>query len=395
MSSSPSNSATATPRLSGDRIDISRLRRGLSKAEVARQLGVTARTWSRYVAEGAPVRASAGLSSVLGMPAEFLTGGPLPALSVDEVNFRAGRRAAAVHQHAAVAAGTFGVVVDRWIDAHFSRPAWSAVDAHGLDDLDRSDPELAAQTVRLMWGLGEGPLPNLVQLCESRGIRVYGLPPLAEAVDAFSGWSADTPYIFLSHRKTPERSRFDVAHELGHLILHSTCAQYGKEPHGRQEEDADRFATEFLVPASAVSARLPRNPSVDQVLALRSTFRVSAMMTAKTALRGHRTNKAGYRRLCSALARRGFRTGEPGGMAQHERSRIFTHIFGSEAGPKQTSVADIAADTSLPVEDVHDLTFRTQVRVVPGPPPSMTNDPSQPLAPGASGSATRLRLVKG
>lgn len=380
-------------RLSGDRIDAARLRRGLSKAETARQLGITARTWSRYVSDGAPVHVAEDLETVLQMPATFFADVPLPSLSVDEVNFRAGRRAAAVHRHAAVAAGVFGVMIDLWIDEHFTRPSWSAGDAAAIDELETTDPVLAAQTLRLMWGLGEGPLPNIVQLCESRGIRVYGLPSVAEVVDAFSGWSDGTPYIFLSRSKTPERSRFDIAHELGHLILHSTSLDSRTEAHHRQEEDADRFAAEFLAPASSVAERLPRHPSVDEVLAFRSVFKVSAMMTAKALLRSGRTDDAGYRRLCSALARRGFRTGEPGGMAHHERSRIFTYIFGSAAGDKRTSADRISVDLSLPVADVHALTFSSQVHAVDtgakeasnSTVPTSTRSPKKP----------KLRLVQG
>ncbi|WP_297003942.1 ImmA/IrrE family metallo-endopeptidase [uncultured Corynebacterium sp.] len=312
---------------------------------------------------------------------------------MDEVNFRAGRRAAAVHRHAAVAAGTFGVMVDRWIDRRFTRPSWSSAHAPAVDELEVSDAVLAAQTLRLMWGLGEGPLPNIVQLCEAKGIRVYGLPPVADVVDAFSGWSDGNPYIFLSRSKTPERSRFDVAHELGHLILHPSYVGNDADAHHRQEEDADRFAAEFLAPASSVSERLTRHPSVDQVLAFRSTFKVSAMMTAKALLRSGRTDDAGYRRLCSALARRGFRTGEPGGMAHHERSRIFTHIFGPDAADKRTTADRIAEDLSLPVNDVHALTFSTQVHAVT----ANSRETRNSTAPSHRQSSTtpQLRLVKG
>lgn len=380
-------------RLSGDRIDVARMRRGLSRAEVARQLSITARTWLRYVSDGAPVRVAEDLETVLQMPATFFTDAPLPSLSVDEVNFRAGRRAAAVHRHAAVAAGVFGVMIDRWIDEHFTRPSWSVSDAAAIDELETTDPVLAAQTLRLMWGLGEGPLPNIVQLCESKGIRVYGLPSVAEVVDAFSGWSDGTPYIFLSRTKTPERSRFDIAHELGHLILHSTSANGSAEAHHRQEEDADHFAAEFLAPASSVAEHLPRHPSVDQVLAFRSTFKVSAMMTAKALLRSGRTDDAGYRRLCSALARRGFRTGEPDGVTHHERSRIFTHIFGPAAGDKRTTADRIAGDLSLPVADVHALTFSTQVHAVDTGATEMSSSamPTSVQSP----KKAQLRLVKG
>ncbi|WP_354666372.1 ImmA/IrrE family metallo-endopeptidase, partial [Corynebacterium stationis] len=38
---------------------------------------------------------------------------------------------------------------------------------------------------------------------------------MAKDVDTFSAWDGTQPFIFTSRKKTPERSRFDIAHELG------------------------------------------------------------------------------------------------------------------------------------------------------------------------------------
>lgn len=112
------------------------------------------------------------------------------------------------------------------------------------------DPRLAAALLREEWNLGSGPLPNLVHLCESRGIAFLGLPQLAESVDAYSFWLDRNPFIFLARQKTPERSRFDVAHELGHLVLHR---HNDDESSAFQEREADTFASEFLIPRAAPS----------------------------------------------------------------------------------------------------------------------------------------------
>lgn len=41
-------------------------------------------------------------------------------------------------------------------------------------------------------------------------------------LDAFSVWFDNKPFIFLSSDKdTNVRIRFDIAHELGHLLMHS------------------------------------------------------------------------------------------------------------------------------------------------------------------------------
>ncbi|WP_397351632.1 ImmA/IrrE family metallo-endopeptidase [Paenibacillus larvae] len=47
-------------------------------------------------------------------------------------------------------------------------------------------------------------------------------PSSSYKIDACSIWEPDErPYVLLSNDKTSSRSRFDIAHELGHLILHS------------------------------------------------------------------------------------------------------------------------------------------------------------------------------
>ncbi|MBF9011098.1 ImmA/IrrE family metallo-endopeptidase [Corynebacterium phoceense] len=104
--------------------------------------------------------------------------------------------------------------------AHFNLPALD------VPDLSNETPQMAAQLLRSMWNLGTRPAPNLVQLCESRGISVAGLgledllEETHEPVDAFSLWDDGRPYIFTARRRSPEGERFTLAHELGRLVMH-------------------------------------------------------------------------------------------------------------------------------------------------------------------------------
>jgi Zn-dependent peptidase ImmA (M78 family) len=125
-----------------------------------------------------------------------------------------------------------------------------------------------------VWGLGDGPLPNLVQLAESRGIRVLGLPKAAEAVDAFSVWSEGFPYVFVCRAKSPERARFDLAHEIGHLILHSRSGAVDSRK--GVEREADQFASAFLMPDDSLKRTLRFNASISEILSARSYYGVSA-----------------------------------------------------------------------------------------------------------------------
>lgn len=112
--------------------------------------------------------------------------------------------------------------------------------------------EAASTKCRRTWGLGDGPIADLVALLESRGIIIARAEFGIDSVSAFSFWDGPRPFIFLGADKAAAcRSRFDAAHELGHLLLHRGVAEDELEIDlDRIEKEADRFASAFLLPAS-------------------------------------------------------------------------------------------------------------------------------------------------
>ena len=109
--------------------------------------------------------------------------------------------------------------------------------------------ERAASHVRREWGLGDGPIDDLVSLLESRGgIWVRSLGHATEMIDAFSLWDADgQAHVVMSHAKGDGfRSRMDAAHELAHLCMHEDLDTGARD----LETEAFRFGAAFLVPAS-------------------------------------------------------------------------------------------------------------------------------------------------
>jgi len=348
---SSSRSPIVKGRLEPSRIELARLASGITKAELARALGVTPRTITNYETGGAPEDLAADLAKVLGCQPDFFWLPPVEPLEHDRVFFRALRRSSASQRHAATAAGRLGIELYEWIGRQFVLP--------GLDlpDFEGASPEAAAAIVRAAWGLGDRPLPNLVQLAESRGIRVLGLPVTAEAVDAFSVWSDGTPYVFMCRAKTPERARFDLAHELGHLLLHSRSGRLDECVGADVEREADRFASELLIPADSLSRCVRLNPSLDEILTARSYFGVSAMaLTYRLHAIGHVSDYA-YRQHCVRLSAMGFRSGEPGGMLEHELSRIFTVVLRRLRTDQKLTTEDIARQLGIAVQDLHALTL--------------------------------------
>lgn len=120
-------------------------------------------------------------------------------------------------------------------------------DSYTLDDI-----EDMAEACRRHWGLGVGPISNVLALLESKGIPTCRYELENEHIDAFSFWNGSRPFIFMaSDKESTARHRYDLAHELGHLVLHKWIdTEELQHPKilKRIETEADRFAGAFLLP---------------------------------------------------------------------------------------------------------------------------------------------------
>jgi len=178
---------------------------------------------------------------------------------------------------------------------------------------DRVDsPERAALAVRGEWALGPGPVGHLVRLVENHGVLVVFSPLQAASVDAYSFDSRLRPIVVLNPIKRDYyRQRFDVAHELAHLVMHGDA-----EPGGRIVEDqANRFAAELLMPAAEIRDLLPATMGGDvwRTLArLKEQWGVSMQALLYRARRLGRLSDVSYRNAMGAITARGWRRSEPG-----------------------------------------------------------------------------------
>lgn len=263
--------------------------------------------------------------------------------------FRARRRSTAAQKHMATSAGRTGVELYGLITEHFDLPKLS------LPDLDGMKPDLAAQRLRMEWDLGLSPIPNSVRLAESRGIRVLSLPDGTADVDAFSIWEEGRPFVFLSTLKSAERSRFDLAHEIGHLVLHGSLGACARNEH-EAEKEADRFASEFLIPSLFLKSKVGRDTSVSAILKVKEFLGVSAMAAAYALHRADRMSDWSYRQACIELSRRGYRSGEPNGIPR-ETSRVFEIALPGLRRSKGWGTETLARQLGVWPSEIHGLTF--------------------------------------
>jgi Zn-dependent peptidase ImmA (M78 family)/DNA-binding XRE family transcriptional regulator len=135
-----------------------------------------------------------------------------------------------------------------------------------------------ADAVRKSWNLGSGPLSNVLALLESKGVTICRYELSQENVEAFSFWSNGRPFIFIaSEKEVGVRSRFDLAHELGHLVLHQSVRQedlLDKSKLKTVEKEANWFAGAFLLPQATFPNEI-YSPRLDSFIPLKARWKVS------------------------------------------------------------------------------------------------------------------------
>lgn len=341
-----------------DRLTLARRRRGLTKKALAELTGIADRTITAYEgAERSPSDEALGtLSAALRFPKAFFEKGPFQRVSEDGVSFRAVTKLAASERDRGLAAAELAFELSEWLEARFELPAPAVPD---LRHHSRS-PEAAADALRGHWKMGDKPIPNLIPLLERKGVRVFSLFEDTRDLDAFSLWNRSTPFIFLNTVKSSERSRFDAAHELGHLVMHAHGAPSGRVA----EQQADAFASAFLMPRTSVLAHATRHATVPSLVRLKETWGVSVAALA------YRLNDVGllsdwrYRQVCITLHKEGYDTSEPESMPR-ERSRALEKVF-ADLRQEGLSKRDIARDLSWPVNELRALVFQLVMDTVDG-----------------------------
>lgn len=283
----------------------------------------------------------------------------MPELQEHAVSFRALSKMSEAMKNCAFCVSSIAFRMNDCLEDYFNLPQ---ADLPNLSDLE---PEEAAAALRRMWGLGNAPIPNMIHLLESKGIRVFSLTEELHDVDAFCTWNEGTPFVFLNTWKSAERSRFDAAHELGHLVRDVYSMKHGKTPTPEIEKQANAFASAFLMPKESVVANQPPAYNTQYLIKLKHYWGVSLVAMAYRFHSLGLITEWNYRTLCIEMAKKGYRTNEPEGI-NREKSQLLTKVQEYMHEQKQ-GWRDIAQKLCLSVDEMHALTFGlTTLSVVNG-----------------------------
>ncbi|MFC0040842.1 ImmA/IrrE family metallo-endopeptidase [Actinomadura rayongensis] len=322
-----SRPAAARRPFDGERLTLARRLRGLRKNQLAQAVGTTPAAIGRYEAGIAcpPDPVPARLAVALGVPAEFFGGAAGPPRALDSAHFRSLRATTQIERDQALAYGRIAADVVAALEEVVEFPPVTLPERPvPPDEIAGPGPADAARRARAALCPSPGPVPHVVRLLEAAGVIVVVLPPVAERVDAFSVGAHPRPLVLFNPAKGDYwRNRFDGAHELGHLVMHADA-----EPGEKIVEDqAQRFAAEFLLPADEIAGELPAFADWDRLAVLKARWGVSIAALLYRARTLGVMHEPVYRAAMAAMARQGMRRREPGPARPLEGPTMLTRAI--------------------------------------------------------------------
>ena len=204
------------------------------------------------------------------------------------------------------------------------------------------DPIQAASDTRLALGLDElAPIPNVVGAVESAGVIIVHRALGTASQDAVSTWprGGGAPMMLVNTGLAPDRLRFTIAHELGHLVMHAA-------PGADQEAEADSFASAFLAPAESVRPDLVGITTSDLMRLVRTKTKwgLSVAALVRRARDLGEIDGATYKDFIIRMSRLGWRRSEPGAVEPEAPTLVprLIDLRRKEQGLSDSQLADLA-----------------------------------------------------
>jgi Zn-dependent peptidase ImmA (M78 family)/transcriptional regulator with XRE-family HTH domain len=222
---------------------------------------------------------------------------------------------------------------------------------YDLHEFDGNVQDIA-RSVRAKWQLPVGPVRNMVKTIEeARGI-VIPIRFESRLVDATSYWPLNMPpLLFMGLDFPTDRIRFSICHELGHLVMHQD------NPNPYQEQQADSFAAEFLMPECEVKPYLT-DLSLQKLASLKPYWKVSMAALLKRARDISVITERHAKTLWIEMGKAGYRNREPIETdLPKEEPKLLQEVIGVYCEQMSYSIKDLAALFHLHEHEVCRLYF--------------------------------------
>lgn len=215
----------------------------------------------------------------------------------------------------------------------------------GLLPVERIDE--IAQQVRDVLGLdSQAPISNVTRALERVGVVVVPMNITGATLDKHAGvsWSAGRGEAALIGimQSRGDRDRFTIAHELGHLVLHSF--RISDDP----EREANLFAGAFLVPELQVRSAIAADATLTDLRRAKASWGVSiqAILMRATAINQISSDRSAT--LWKQLSARGWRKNEPVEVGS-ETPRLLFKLMQERYGATPFQHDSIEHELALPL----------------------------------------------
>lgn len=322
-----------TQKFNGQRLKEALQFREKKMTELADETGISKQSLSLYANDGnvPPFDNVIKIARALDFPTDFFMSEDLCTASTGNTYFRSQASATKKSRNAQkikleYVSKMYEVILNYMNVPELNIPDTSAInvpeDIANVDsDQAVNEIEKLAKLVREHWDLGNGPIDNLQYELQSNGIIVTGFRDVDTDIDAFSQQiTIDGKVVYIIAlaigSKPIERLRFDMAHELGHILMHTwgeDNEDISKDEFNAREKQANMFASALLLPNETFSKSVSAYPTnIDYYLALKKKWKVSmqAMMYRARQLDIISTNQFQY--MMRTMSKNGNRTHEPG-----------------------------------------------------------------------------------
>ncbi len=306
-----------TKRFNGERLRTARLYRGLTIEELSEKLNVSKQSISQYETGRveAPYEKTHLLSWVLDFPFEYFMQSKEHEVTTGTTYFRSLLKTSKKYRTEQIVKMEHLAIIFSILNEYVEFPK-VILPTIG----EQSNPSIAAQSLRDCWGLGQEPVLDIIRVLERNGIIVTMIPTATNDIDAFSQFisvhNQDLFLIALSKNKdTAARIHFDIAHELGHIMLHPWSEDeesFSREDFKAREKEANEFAANFLLPEIPFSKDASAYPStLEYYTRLKKKWRVSiaAMLYRSCSL--DIISQSQFQYLLRTMHNKNWRTNEP------------------------------------------------------------------------------------
>ena len=341
-----------------ERLKLARKRSGLSLRALSSAMGgiVSAQAIGKY--ERAEIKPSStvaiALATALEVPPSYLLSPSR--VSLERVEFR--KLASTKAKERAAVEGEILDRVDRYLQIE---------EILGFDIMEQKGPngapyrintveeaERVATRVRKEWNLGGGPIPDITELLEERGIKVFKWR-LPGSVDGLSCrvhrvGGDDVPVVVCSTGKSLERQRFTITRELGHLVLDIP-------PTVPAEKACQRFAGAFLAPGDELIREVGRrrlNFGFNELIEIKHIFGISAAALVMRMRDLGIITEATVRNIFSGIGR-GWKTKEPYPLKRTEYPTRFRRLCLRALAENEISVSKAAELLRLKVSKIEGI----------------------------------------